>query len=966
MVRIFHTIPRYAAVALAFIMLGHAGVSQSITGSIDGIVRDTIGAVVPNAAITVTDVNTGTTRSTVTNEGGAYVLPRLPAGKYRAAITANGLDSLNTELVVTPNQTNHWNAILQFAGTYNATGYRDLAYWREPGVRMEFSSFEFRSKKLEEQRPCPLNRGPSVPGASASCTWDSNQFQHLPQWVWIHFAGPRRIDKVVLHAANLASSPVEISAQYRVHDTSTFHTFFHVDGIRFDPQTLTYTVHFAPVDTDNVRLVIERTTATETPQSWIAELKQLEVYGTDATGGAEISSAATSATSVEAIHSDLSSTGFVPAVKDLGQDLEIRTPWYRIVLDKSYPRISFLSLDSLGKGELAVNLLQDSGAVPLCDPVFQTPTPLGAARLTQAGNIFRYSPVELAPGVYEQVSIAADSRGFDLGLAAAANHTVMIRGGLFRFHFAANQTPTTFVGHPSEIMNYVSIPTYLAAPDFGTTYITRTGDQAAFYRTPSSLFPATTYSVDVTPHQPAAEDGLNEIGPTPWRVTLHFGVQTLEPLPGLVGTDPRLQRFPKYSLDMTQWRPDTGILSNSVMSIDCGLAILFYAEEAVFTPHLQNGISPMALVGASVDRYLQGARGYMMPNKNVFAPDWHSSRETPAYLVISGWYDIRTIGGLDQLQRWVKPLEAVADHIESRFGDDGLIYDTDHGMWFDTYNIRGADAYSNAADYRAFLCMADLETLAGRPDLAKRYAGDAARIKAAYFKSFFNPVTGVLAGWKSPDGKLHDYMFPWVNGYAIYQGLVPSEQAKSILQTLLAKMQSIGFNSFQLGLPTNLIPISPADYIAHTSGAPTQPDGRDTWQVYMNGGATPAFENYFIQALYQTGQSKAAERLLWPLMGSYEKGTFNAGIDLPGERQRNPVGSAFYVWNGSRGRGEGYLPEDWTGIEALFTGHYGIGFDRDGYFLEPWSPLRGQRIKLDMPYMGKNVPYVSQSRPARN
>jgi hypothetical protein len=32
-------------------------------------------------------------------------------------------------------------------------------------------------------------------------------------------------------------------------------------------------------------------------------------------------------------------------------------------------------------------------------------------------------------------------------------------------------------------------------------------------------------------------------------------------------------------------------------------------------------------------------------------------------------------------------------------------------------------------------------------------------------------------------------MFPWVNGFAIYQGLVPAEQAKSILQTMLAKMQ---------------------------------------------------------------------------------------------------------------------------------------------------------------------------------
>ena len=76
------------------------------------------------------------------------------------------------------------------------------------------------------------------------------------------------------------------------------------------------------------------------------------------------------------------------------------------------------------------------------------------------------------------------------------------------------------------------------------------------------------------------------------------------------------------------------------------------------------------------------------------------------------------------------------------------------------------------------------------------------------------------------------------------------------------------------------------------------------------------------------------------------------------------MGSAFYVWDGSRGRGEGYLPEDWQGLDALYTGQFGIGLDAKGYFLEPWSPLlKGQRVKLGLPYMGTIVPYVSGSRP---
>jgi len=353
--------------------------------------------------------------------------------------------------------------------------------------------------------------------------------------------------------------------------------------------------------------VIERTAATAMPQSWWAELAEMQVFGTNAGARALAATGSAAALRARMTPMTMAPTQFVPHVEDEGQALAVSTPWYRLVLDKEQPRMVSLALDSLGKGELGVNLLEKSGAYPVLDEPFEAPLPLPNSRLTRVGNVFRYAPVEIAPGVWERVAIQAKARGFDLSLAAVANRTVWMRGGLFRFHFAANQTPTTFVCHPSRLINYVAVPTYLAAPDFGTVYITRTGGDAAFYRRPSSLFPATSYAVDITPRQPESEDGLNRIGPRPWQTTLHFSVKTLEPLPELLSRDPRLARFPKYSLNMTQWRPDTGVLSNSVMSIDCGLSLLFYAQQAVWAPHLEDGISPMALVGASVNRYFRGA-----------------------------------------------------------------------------------------------------------------------------------------------------------------------------------------------------------------------------------------------------------------------------------------------------------------------------------------------------------------------
>jgi hypothetical protein len=448
--------------------------------------------------------------------------------------------------------------ICTHARSQSQTGDRDVAFWKEPGTQIAYSSFLFRSKKAEEQIPCPVNRGPDASDALGPCHWTSNQLQHLPQWVWVHFAGPRRIDKVVLHAADLANHPTDFTGQSLVHGSTEFHTVFHITQAQFDPHTLTYVVHFAPLVTDNFRLVIERTAASATPQSWLAELTQLEVFGTDASTPVTAPPVRATAEAVKTPPSGLVPTSFSPTVDDLGSSFAISTPWYRLVLDKSTPRILFLALDSLGKGELSVNLLDQNGAYPLLDPVFQNVAQIGTSMestensmLTRTGNLFRYAPVEVAPGVHEQVSIRANAQGFDLSLAAGASHPVLMRGGLFRFQWAANQTPTTFVCHPSRLTNYVDGPAYLVAPDFGATYITSTGDTAAFYRTPSSLFPATSYLVDVTPHQPATEDGLNQIGPQPWHVTLHFAVQTLEPLPELLSRDPRLERFPKYSLDMT-------------------------------------------------------------------------------------------------------------------------------------------------------------------------------------------------------------------------------------------------------------------------------------------------------------------------------------------------------------------------------------------------------------------------------
>lgn len=67
-----------------------AAQSTAINGTIEGTVRDDQGGVLPGVTITVTNIDTGDSRSVVTNESGLYRAPLLSLGTYRVAAELQG------------------------------------------------------------------------------------------------------------------------------------------------------------------------------------------------------------------------------------------------------------------------------------------------------------------------------------------------------------------------------------------------------------------------------------------------------------------------------------------------------------------------------------------------------------------------------------------------------------------------------------------------------------------------------------------------------------------------------------------------------------------------------------------------------------------------------------------------------------------------------------------------------------
>ena len=86
---------RACRVLLAFLILSSAGVAmaQLDTGSIQGAVRDTTGAVIPNVSVIVTNDGTQRAYHTVSDREGEFNVPTLPAGTYSASASYKGFDT---------------------------------------------------------------------------------------------------------------------------------------------------------------------------------------------------------------------------------------------------------------------------------------------------------------------------------------------------------------------------------------------------------------------------------------------------------------------------------------------------------------------------------------------------------------------------------------------------------------------------------------------------------------------------------------------------------------------------------------------------------------------------------------------------------------------------------------------------------------------------------------------------------
>jgi hypothetical protein len=408
-------------------------------------------------------------------------------------------------------------------------------------------------------------------------------------------------------------------------------------------------------------------------------------------------------------------------------------------------------------------------------------------------------------------------------------------------------------------------------------------------------------------------------------------------LPQIEG-DARFDGFRRGFLNIFQVNPRVQMLANNSASDPCSFTLYLYSEMALRAPPLADGLTCLDLVRMTLDRYLAGATGYgqvgyactpMDADLVAWRTPWTSLDTYPSLLIaacnyVEGAKDfVWAKANYSRLAKWGH------DMLATDKDGNGLIEYPSTGNfndrprenrrpanWWDTINFGHEDAYANALAYHACREFARLAAQTENADDAKFFNAAADKLRAAYAPAFLNPKTGVLAGWRSADGALHDYWFTFVQGTAITYGLVDKPLANSIMDRLLQKMREVGYTNFSLGLPGNLVPVAKGDYILQHSppprfGEPPLDDGSDGFQYYENGGATGCFAWFTVKALYQLGRTDDARRIFFPMLAGYAAGNFQ-GFDT------NGMSRDWRDWHGGGHGYEGLLVDNYLPLVAVF------------------------------------------------
>src|SRR5262245_24283463 len=130
---------KFLASIMTLMALSLIAWAQTSRGSVSGLVTDSTGAVLPGAAVTLVNTQTGVSRTTVTNGEGAYRFDAVDLGLYSITISTPNFGAVTkTNIEVRANQIAQIDAQLSPKGqelTVDVTAETGVALQTEAPVR---------------------------------------------------------------------------------------------------------------------------------------------------------------------------------------------------------------------------------------------------------------------------------------------------------------------------------------------------------------------------------------------------------------------------------------------------------------------------------------------------------------------------------------------------------------------------------------------------------------------------------------------------------------------------------------------------------------------------------------------------------------------------------------------------------------------------------------------------------------
>jgi hypothetical protein len=439
-----------------------------------------------------------------------------------------------------------------------------------------------------------------------------------------------------------------------------------------------------------------------------------------------------------------------------GQDLQYGSSFLRVQMAADQPNFKSFSVDSLGKNKLGLNVM-----LPLAEPGRKY-------EVSRDGNTVEYR-VAGASDEPTSWSFIFNEHGFVIRSSYSQKNPPKA----LVLNFDPGSSHATLLGLLND-QGEMRLPALLNFPDHGTFRIISPASNDVPGVSHITLGYDATRGAEnfIRISFPPASDRRPH-------VEYRLEVTAIYPDGPGIDNDSLYKGYRRDFLGILQINPRRRALANNAASDAVAFTAFEYSMMAVRMPALADGLTASDILRQTLDRCVGGMKGYgikhyddMADLKDAYLDTYPSLVMATSdyvqashdeewlnrnYSVIKSWADKMIEFDVDGDGLMEYPLSGNAGSwkanwdVEEWPGDWTKIVSTLHpSNWWDTIGFGHKDAYSNALAYKAFRDMAELAREAGRSGDVKLYTSRAELLKAAYYRTFFNPVTGCWQGGKAP------------------------------------------------------------------------------------------------------------------------------------------------------------------------------------------------------------------------